>query len=212
MAIIYSKREPIELPEETKVSEFYETPKELVEKVFYDLRSELVEYMLPGAMCAVIDAGAGTGVWGKAFKEVISDKSHLIGFEIRDIPSPECYDVWYTANYLNSLVEDSYEDSVDVVIGNPPFKHAEEFINRSLSLLRDGGHLVFLLRLSFLESRGRFERLWANGLNPKLVLACAPRVKFYGNSSNDTAYAVYVWQKGYEGKTELDWITWEYEK
>lgn len=45
----------------------------------------------------------------------------------------------------------------DLIIGNPPFNQAIEFVEKSLGLLKSGGRLIFLLRTAFMESDQRFE-------------------------------------------------------
>ena len=40
----------------------------------------------------------------------------------------------------------------DLIIGNPPFNQAIEFVEKSLRLLKPGGRLIFLLRTAFMES------------------------------------------------------------
>ena len=49
-------------------------------------------------------------------------------------------------------------DSFDWVITNPPFRLAEDFIIRSLSIARVG--VAMLVRTVFIESVGRYERLF----------------------------------------------------
>jgi hypothetical protein len=48
--------------------------------------------------------------------------------------------------------------SVDWVITNPPFRLAEEFITKSLKIARKG--VAMLVRTVFIESVGRYERLF----------------------------------------------------
>lgn len=45
----------------------------------------------------------------------------------------------------------------DLIIGNPPFNQAIEFVEKCLGLLKPGGRLIFLLRTAFMESDQRFE-------------------------------------------------------
>lgn len=50
----------------------------------------------------------------------------------------------------------------DVIITNPPFSLAMEFVQRSLDVVREGGTVCMLLRLAWLASDGRSEWLRAN--------------------------------------------------
>ena len=45
----------------------------------------------------------------------------------------------------------------DIIIGNPPYSLAKEFILKSLDSLNDNGILIFLLRTAFLESKSRYQ-------------------------------------------------------
>lgn len=94
----------------------------------------------------------------------------------------------------------------DCVIGNPPYKYAEAFVRLSLEHTVEGGYVVFLLRLAFLEGQERGAGLWKE-YPPKQVAVCSQRPSFTGDGKTDaTAYAVFVWQKGYSGSTSLTWL------
>ena len=43
------------------------------------------------------------------------------------------------------------------IITNPPFKFAQEFVEKSLELIEDGNKIAFFLRLQFLEGKRRKE-------------------------------------------------------
>src|SRR5262245_27832883 len=93
----------------------------------------------------------------------------------------------------------------DLVIGNPPYKHTEQFVRHGMDMLESGGYLVFLLRLNFLEGQGRGRSFW-NRYPPVKVVVSSRRVSFSGDGkSNATAYAYFVWQQGYTGETKLAW-------
>ena len=72
-------------------------------------------------------------------------------------------------------------------------------------MLEDGGYIIQLLRLNFLEGQAR-----GRGIHkrhpPQKVVVCAGRVSFTGDGkSNATAYAFFIWQKGWLGKPSLEW-------
>jgi hypothetical protein len=82
--------------------------------------------------------------------------------------------------------EDAYPDEAldrdtgpDLVIGNPPYEHAEAHIVRALRLVREGGRVAYLLRLGILEGVGRQERLWSR-YPPEHVHALVRRPRFEG--------------------------------
>jgi len=88
-----------------------------------------------------------------------------------------------------------------LVVGNPPFRQAQEHIEAALDLLHNGDRLAFLLRLNFLGSRGRVD-FWRR-LGLETVQVIAPRPSFTGGGTDGTEYAVFVWRKGYRGAPRI---------
>jgi hypothetical protein len=98
--------------------------------------------------------------------------------------------------------------SFDWVITNPPFNLAEDFINRARKIARRG--VAILARTVFIESVGRFERLFSP--NPPAAFAQfverVPMVKgrLDKKASTATGYAWFVWLNDEVSSTELVWI------
>lgn len=92
------------------------------------------------------------------------------------------------------------------IVTNPPYKYAEEFIDRALKSA--SRKVAMLLRISFLESQGRYKLFTETPL--KCVYIFSKRLKIYKNgvigNSGMVGYAWYVWEKGYKGKPYLEWI------
>ena len=154
---------------------------------------------------SVLDAGCGSGVWGQAARDKWGYSFILDGVDIRDVGTPAGYSEVYQLDYVTEPVYGTY----DVVIGNPPYKHAEEFVRNSLANIFDGGYVVFLLRLAFLEGQARMTGLWRQ-YPPLHVSVLGARPSFTGNGKTDaTAYAVYIWRKGYDYETTLSWLDWK---
>ena len=84
-------------------------------------------------------------------------------------------------------------NNYDVIIGNPPYSMAKEFIDKSLSLLNPGGRLIFLLRTNFLESKKRFE--WWQDRLPSKLYVLSKRPSFTGNGTDATSYSWFIWEK-----------------
>lgn len=180
--------------------DFYETP--------YELARETLKYLFPtgGKKLNILDPGSGTGIWGRALKE-IAPKTNLVGVEIQEI-KPIIYDQVYNEDFLTWKTNGKF----DGVIGNPPYKFAEEFVRRSLDLLVDHGFIIFLLPLSFLESVKRGEGLFTE-FPPYDVMVSMRRVSFSGNGKSDnTAYAIYTWIKNTQPDTTLSWLNWNYDR
>lgn len=97
------------------------------------------------------------------------------------------------------------------IITNPPYKMAIQFIEHALSLVNNGNKVAMLLRLQFLESKRRYKFFKENP--PRYVYVHSSRVRCAINGdfekskdSNAVAYAWFVWEKGYKGKPEIEWL------
>ena len=99
---------------------------------------------------------------------------------------------------------------IDAVVTNPPYRLAQQFVRHALTLCP---RVLMLLRLTFLESERRRDVLDGAGLIRVHVfrnrLPMMHRDGSAGNRvSNPTAFAWYVWERGYTGKPEIDRISW----
>lgn len=164
----------------------------------------------------VLEPSAGSGAFVRAAAQTWPESS-IIANEIR----PECLDVllaagaeqaesWSLEQWLAH--EHCPVSEADLVIGNPPFACAEQHIRLLLAAMKDGAYLVFLLRLGFYESHERIP-FWT--AHPERFMApVVPRPQYKLNSkgkpgSDSQAYAVFIWQKGFEGAPErLPHIVW----
>lgn len=99
------------------------------------------------------------------------------------------------------------------IITNPPYKFAKEFIEKSLSIIPTGNKVAMFLKLQFMEGKARKELFKCHP--PKTIyvsssrLLCAKNADFEGmiaGGGSAVAYAWYVWEKGYSGKTVVEWI------
>lgn len=90
------------------------------------------------------------------------------------------------------------DGGVDLVIGNPPYKQALEFLRRSLELVAPTrGEVAFLLRVGFLEAERGSERDELLEEHPPDVYLLAKRPRFRGDGGGDaTTYAWCRWWAG----------------
>lgn len=177
-------------------SDFYPTDSGTVRSVLRDISCNLNPR-------DILDPGAGGGVWGTVARGVWP-KSRITGMEIRDVPKPEDYDGWICP--VDFLTKPVYPGGYDLVMGNPPYAHAESFVRKGLEYLRPGGVLVYLLRLAFLEGQRRRDGLFAD-YPPELVYVCSKRPSFSGDGkTNATAFGCFVWSEGWTGRTSLHWL------
>lgn len=176
---------------------FFETPPDLALAGLRYLRDHYIEFIIDSFDWAV-DAGAGTGIWGKAARRVFGPSLALCGVDnwFDDPGAPrDPYHVWYKMDYLK--FGDGVTDAPKLIFGNPPYdrkKTAERFVIHSLKLLPPGGYLIFLLRLGMLAGQWRNEFFWPE-YPPEEILVLGERPSFTGNAVTDvkTDYMLVIW-------------------
>lgn len=83
-----------------------------------------------------------------------------------------------------------WDEKVDLILTNPPFSIAQEFIDHSL----DRANTVFmLLRLNYLGSIKRYD--WWVKNSPSSLFVLSKRPSFTGSGTDATDYAWFVWDK-----------------
>ena len=99
----------------------------------------------------------------------------------------------------------SLPEAFDVVLGNPPYKLAQEHVEHGMYLLRRGGQLGYLLRINFLASQKRVP--FFRRFPPWRVYVLPERPDFTGEGGDQTEYAFFVWRKGYRGPPQVLWVS-----
>lgn len=83
-----------------------------------------------------------------------------------------------------------------IIITNPPFNIALEIIEKALDDVVDGGYIIMLLRLNFLETKARKE--FFDKYMPEYIYVHHKRMSFVeGKGTDSVAYAHFVWHKGH---------------
>jgi hypothetical protein len=125
------------------------------------------------------------------FKSVEASDVHDYGegFEVKDY-------LWYHP-----------PSQVDWTITNPPFRLAEQFINRAFETSTSG--VAVIVRAAFLEGVGRYNRLFSVR-PPSHVLQFTERVvmhkgKLSAKGSTATAYAWLIWRP-HSCNTQFEWL------
>lgn len=95
------------------------------------------------------------------------------------------------------------------IITNPPYKYAQEFVEKALNLVYDYSKIAMFLKIQFLEGKKRKKLFEKNP--PKTVYISASRLACAKNGdfeevSRAVGYAWFVWQKGFRGETQLKWF------
>lgn len=81
--------------------------------------------------------------------------------------------------------------AVDLIITNPPFSLAEEFLRKSILEARN---VIYLLRINFLASKKR-QQLWEDIGTPNKLLVLSARPSFTGEGTDSQEYAWFCWDK-----------------
>ncbi len=171
-----------------------------------------------GYFNTVIEPSAGAGAFVRAARTVWGD-SEIVAIEPDERSTPDAQaDAWVGGTWEN-FEHDLSDAGRVLVIGNPPYNlpgdgrgenptTAERHVLLALDRMRDGGVLVFLLRLSFLSGGARIRRLHMQ--HPLAALwPVTPRPSFTLDGKTDgSEYGVFVWRKGYSGQCDLRPLVW----
>ncbi len=99
------------------------------------------------------------------------------------------------------------------IITNPPYKYAKQFIEKALNIIPEGNKIAMFLKIQFLEGKERKKLFLSNP--PKTIyvsssrLLCAKNARFdemIAGGGSAVAYAWFIWEKGFNGTTELKWF------
>ena len=175
---------------EEHVADYYKTPIKDIELFLHELNNTI---QLPWNSCKIIDPCAGGRTephesmsYPEAIKNVFGD-CNINCIDIREDSLAETKN-----NYLELDVK-SFKPYI--VITNPPFNQALPIIQKALDDVEDGGYVIMLLRLNFLETKARKE--FFDNYMPQYIYVHHQRMSFIeGKGTDSVAYAHYVWQKG----------------
>lgn len=169
-----------------KESDFYATPLETV----YSLLDNY-DGISPGDIILEPSAGNGNII------QALRDRGFLNWIDAIELRDEELFELSLTANqvFIEDFLSINKKDfsQYDVIIGNPPYSLAQEFIDKSLELLAPGGRLIFLLRTNFLESNKRFK--WWQDKIPNCLYVLSKRPSFTGKGTDATSYSWFIWEK-----------------
>lgn len=96
-----------------------------------------------------------------------------------------------------------WDDRPKWVVGNPPYKGAEQQV---LHALRIGDrHVAMLLRLGFLAGRRRANSIWSRG-DLRHVWVLSQRPSFTGGGTDASEYGFFWWDKQHGGDASISWF------
>ena len=165
---------------ERKPHDFYATPIDVVNNF-------LNNYTLPEGN--ILEPSAGNGNIIKAIKKG-GYNNKITALELREEERDnliEISDKVIIDDFLNWTSDKEY----DVIIGNPPYTYAREFIEKCFEISNENTVIIMLLRTAFLESRSRFNFWQKYPLSGLYTLSKRP--SFTGKGTDATSYSWFIW-------------------
>ena len=122
--------------------------------------------------------------------------------------------------YSSDLIDRGYGEVKDFlnctekwdgdIITNPPFKIAEQFVEKGMELINDGNKVCLFLKVQFLESKVRKQLFQKYPLKHLLVYSerqqCAKDAEFSKYKATTQCYCWFVFEKGYKDYPTIMWI------
>jgi hypothetical protein len=183
---------------EFHISDFYITPQEPIKQF---LEKFLSIETLPKESLILDPCAGGSWKYDMPYPNVLNS----LGYNYIKTNDER---VLARASYADDYLTEFKLQGFDLIISNPPFNLALEFIQKALEDVGYGGFVVFLLRLNFFGSQSR-QKFFAENM-PKHCFVHSKRISFFPEdfeldgkvykkgSTDSIEYAHFVWQKNYK--------------
>lgn len=176
---------------DAKAFDFFATPpwgtRSLIERVLHPEKLLIVGSSPMTAWDPCCGAGHMAIPLGEYFADVLATDIHDWGFgDVRNLD-------------FTMASKDNAPRRVGWVIGNPPFIHAERFLDRAFEIAEVG--IAMLLRLQWIEGESRWLEIFGGDRRPDLFCPFAERLPMIEGcwdpeAKSATAYAWFVWMNG----------------
>lgn len=144
------------------------------------------------APSSILEPSAGEGVFVACAKNRWPD-AMVVGFDAQPAHASITRRDFFDLGLRN----------VELVLGNPPWSLADEFVAKALEVVKPGGHVAFLLRTSFWHGQGRVDALHGK-TPPKWWLPLRERWSYSGDGKTDSVdSSVFIWQRGHDAGTTV---------
>ena len=170
-------------------ADFYETPEWCVHS--------LLDAWCPTWGGNWIEPAAGNGAIIKAVENWMdtplrsASSREWTAVELRTEAEPELSKLPISQLHIGDFVSWVSPHKYDVLITNPPFSLAQDYILRGLQTAK---HVALLLQLNFLGSADRAANLWPHIPQPYLYIL-TPHPKFTERGNDSCEYAWFVWSE-----------------
>ena len=134
----------------------------------------------------------------------------VIGSDIKD-RGFENYKDLLNKDFLEQTQEFTRKYDVAVILTNPPYSLANEFITHALDILPENGLYIAFMNLTYLAGQKRYLDIYRYG-HLREVYVFPKRMDVYKNNvpgkvrAGMVNYAWFVFQKGYVGNCSLYWL------
>ena len=173
---------------ERKPYDFYATPVEVV-------KNFLSNYKLPEGN--ILEPSAGNGNIIQSIKE-FGYLNNITAIEIREEERDNLTQISDKV-IIDDFLKWESDKEYDIIIGNPPYSYAKEFIEKCFKISNENTIIIMLLRTAFLESKSRYEFWQQHPLSGLYVLSKRP--SFTGKGTDATSYAWFVWDNRTNNQT-----------
>lgn len=96
------------------------------------------------------------------------------------------------------------------ILTNPPYKFAQQFVEKALNIIDDGYYVIMFLKIQFLEGKTRQKLYKQKNLKYVYVNSarqlCAMNGEFDKYNATALCYCWFIWQKGYNGEPTIRWL------
>lgn len=178
---------------EREKNDFYATDPKTLE-IFLDKLNEDEIYLHKN----IWECACGQG----HLSEVLKSKGY-------DVFSTDIINRGYNDKTLDFLSQENANFSCDILT-NPPYKFAQEFVEKALEIQAEGYYTIMFLKIQFLEGQARQKLFKKYPL--KYVYVNSVRQNCYINGNIDKklngamCYCWFIWEKGFKGETTVRWI------
>ena len=120
-------------------------------------------------------------------------------------------DCGYGYSGVDFLQEKGTPNGCKIILTNPPYSLANEFILHALEILPEGGLYIALMNINCLAGIERYNKIFSKG-SLREIYVFSKRIGCWKNNERDDKkahiinYAWYVFQKGYKGQPTLYWL------
>lgn len=152
--------------------------------------------LLPSAN--VLDPCAGSGAILRAVRDEYPD-ALVSGYEINDALTALSHEHGLSVETRDALGLDPWR-AADVILMNPPFALAEEFVRRALAEAQPTAWVVALLRVNWIAS---IKRMAFHRAHPADLYILPRRPSFTGKGTDACEYAWFVWRRFAGGRWQI---------